>query len=129
MSTRQDHLKFIKEKGKFAVDCNHGSFSTEEIEMLETYGHWFNALTSGELEPCTDSQRRFVLVAAGNEEPFSLEEVAWWKYLDQTAYEARRRDGVIIQYHIQNDTFYNRDMAKKLKSTMFKTMRDNHNSI
>ena len=76
--------------------------------------------------PFTDSQRRFVLVAEGKEDPFSLEEVAWWKYMDQMAYEARSRNGETIQYHVQNDTLYNRDMAKSLKSTMFKVMRDNH---
>ena len=126
MSTRQDHLKFIKEKGKFAVDCNHGSFSTEEIEMLEKYGHWFNALTSGTLEPFTDTQKRFISVAEGKEDPFSLQEAAWWKYLDQIAYEARHRDGIVIQYDPQDDTFYSRNMFKQQKATMRKVIKDNH---
>ena len=126
MSTKQEHLDLIAARGKFFLHCNLGSFSTEEIEMLEKYGHWFWALTSGVLEPISDLQQRFVLVATGKEDPFSLYEVAWWKFLDQKAYEERRREGVTIQYHIQDDTFYNRDMAKKLKSTMFKVMTDNH---
>lgn len=126
MSTKQEHLDLIATKGKFTMNCNHGSFSTEEIEMLENYGHWFNALTTGSLKPITDAQQRFILVATGTEYPFSLEEVAWWKYLDQTSYETRRRDGVIIQYYPQNDTFYSRDMAKQLRSTMFKVTRENH---
>ena len=108
------------------MDCNHGSFSTEEIEMLEKWGRWFNALTSGTLKPFTDTQKRFISVAEGKEDPFSLQEAAWWKYLYQIAHEARRRDGVTNQYYPQTDSFYNREMAKKLKSTMFKVMRDNH---
>lgn len=126
MSTKQEHLDLIAARGKFFLDCNLGSFSTEEIEMLENYGHWFGALTSGVLEPISDSQQRFVLVAIGKEEPFSLEEVAWWKFLDQKAYEERRRVGLTIQYQPQVDTFHNRDMLKQQKSLMFKVTRDNH---
>jgi uncharacterized protein YifE (UPF0438 family) len=125
-STKQDHLRFIKENCHFPLDCKSVSFSNEEIEILEKYIPWFNALISGELEPITDKQKRFILVSLGKEDPFSLEEVAWWKYLDQKDYEARRNSGAIMNYLPQQDTFYNRDMAKKMKSTMFKIMKDNH---
>ncbi len=126
MSTKQEHLDLIATRGKYFLDCNLGSFSTEEIEILEKYGHWFWALTSGVLEPISDLQQRFVLVATGKEDPFSLYEVAWWKFLDQRAYEERRRIRVTIQYKPQVDTFHNRDMLKQQKSLMFKVTRDNH---
>lgn len=126
MSTKQEHLDFIAVKGKFNVDCKQDCFSTDEIEILERYGHWFNALTSGELQPISDTQQRFIVVANGKEDPFSLEEVAWWKYLDQKAFELRHKEGKIIQYHVQDDTFYNRKMVKKVRSTMYKVMKDNH---
>ena len=129
MSTKQEHLDFIKPKGKFIVNCNHSSFSLEEIEMLEKYGHWFNALTSGELKPITDSQQRFILVADGKEDPFTPEEFAWVQYLTRKAYEARRRDGVTIQYHMEESSIYTREMVKQNRSTMSKVIREIHRNL
>ena len=48
MSTKQEHLDLIASKGRFVIYCSITVFATEEIELLEKYGHWFNALTSGE---------------------------------------------------------------------------------
>lgn len=51
MSTKQDHLNYIKEKGSFTVDCDHHIFKPGELEILKKYGHWFHALAMGILEP------------------------------------------------------------------------------
>lgn len=126
MSTREAHIRFIREQGKFIIDCNHAIFSVEEIEILEKYGHWFMALTSGDVNPITDLQKEFVLVATHKKEPFSPEEVAWFKYQGRKAIEAKYRDKLTIQYQSADDEFYSREMAKSVRKTMFKVMKENH---
>ncbi|MEI7983089.1 MAG: hypothetical protein WCI71_15675 [Bacteroidota bacterium] len=74
----------------------------------------------------TKQEHLDLIAATGKEDPFSLYEVAWWKFLDQRAYEERRRVGVTIQYQPQVDTFHNRDMHKKQKALMHKVTQDNH---
>ena len=118
MTTRQEHLDLLKQRGKFILDCPKGVFSNEEAELLVKYGHWFQALTSGESEPITDSQRRFILVAGNKPDAFSIAEMAWWKYLDQKSYETRRQNNEVIQYYPQDDPFFSRNMVKQLRSTM-----------
>lgn len=131
MSTRKEHLEYISEtKGKFVVDCSHEIFTNEELEILVKYGHWFTALTAGELEPITALQREFILVATHEKEPFSIEEWAWYHYMGRKAYEAKHGDKYHVPTcHFEDDPFYNRDKAKELRSTMFKVMRDNNKRI
>jgi len=127
MLNKQEHLKLIKEKGRFVVDCSHDIFSNEQIEILEKYGHWFMALTTGELEPITDLQRDFVLVATHKEEAFSLEEIAWFRYLGRKAVEAKHGDRLKQHYQSEDDTFYNREMLTSQRRMMFGEMKKNHN--
>lgn len=130
MSTKKEHLDFIALKGNFVVDCSHAIFSTEEIEILQKYGHWFSALTSGDLQPITDLQKEFVLVVTHQKEPFSIEETAWYKYLGRKAYESKCGDKYyLMSYHYEEDTFYSREMVKQVKSTMFKITRENHQKL
>ncbi len=56
LSTEEQHLKLIRDRGDFSVDCSHSIFSTEELELLKCFGHWFAALESGELKPITELQ-------------------------------------------------------------------------
>ncbi|MHC1777560.1 MAG: DUF413 domain-containing protein [Lentimicrobium sp.] len=126
MTTKHEHLQYLHEKGKFTVDCNHIIFSTEDIEILEKYGHWFMALTKGELDPISDLQKEFILVAKGERSPFTIEEFAWFKYLGRKAVEAKSGNKLYEHPHLQEDTFYSRDMAKKLKKMMCGEMGKNH---
>ncbi len=127
MLNKQEHLKLIKEKGRFVVDCSHDIFSNEQIEILEKYGHWFMALTTGKLEPITDLQRDFVLVATHKKEAFSLEEIAWFRYLGRKAVEAKHGDRLKHRYQPEDDTFYNREMVTSQRRMMFGEMKKNHN--
>lgn len=126
VTPKHEYLRYIKEKGKFTVDCNHIIFSTEDIEILEKYGHWFKALTDGELDPITDLQREFILVAKGQRSPFTIEEFAWFKYLGRKVVEAKNGNKLYEQHQLEDDTFYRRDMAKKQKKMMFGEMKKNH---
>jgi len=123
---KQTHADYIKSKGKFTVDCNHVIFSSQEIELLETYGHWFEALTKGTLLPFNAKQQQFVEVARKQLAPTNDYERVWFKYLKRKEIEAKAGQ-VLHNTPIPNDdTFYNRDMAKDLKRSMFKMIKENH---
>ena len=128
MTTKEEHLQFIKDNPDFVVDCSHTIFSIEELELLSNYGHWFMALTNGALEPVTELQKDFILVATRKKMPVSFFEFAWNKYLrrkeKETDPEQARK--LLLKYHYEQDTFYNRDMAKKLKIMMSSEMGKNH---
>lgn len=126
MSIKQEHLDYLKEKGKFTVDCSQAIFSCVYIEIQGKYGHWFMALIPGELEPITELQKEFILVSRGQKSPFSIEELAWFKYLSRKAIEAKSGDKLYEQHHLQDDAFFSWEMEKKQKKMMFGVMRKNH---
>ena len=126
MTTKKEHLQLIRDKGKFTIDCNHAIFSLEEIEILEKYGHWFTALTSGELKPLTELQETFVLTATNKKDPDSHFEHAWFKYLGRKKLELKHGDQLNVQYHVNEDSFYSRDQAKRMKSMMYRVINDSH---
>jgi uncharacterized protein YifE (UPF0438 family) len=126
MSSKQDHLIYIQVKGEFIVNCNHKIFHPDEIKVLEKFGHWFLALTTGILEPISDGQKEFIRVANNEITPITIAEKAWHKYLGRKAIETKAGESLNIQYQIEEDTFYNREMAKKQKRMMFGEVQKNH---
>ncbi len=118
MSDKSEHLRLKKERGRFTVDCNTAIFSLEEIAILEEWGHWFQALTSGELEPFTVLQEAFVAVARQARTPFSLHEIAWNKYLNRKRLEEDPNNRLDVRYGLDDDTFYNRDMVRQQRGIM-----------
>lgn len=114
MDIKEEHLRYLKTKGEFIVDCSHAIFSLEEIEILQKYGHWFRALTEGTLEPFTELQRRFISVMKHDEDPFSVEEKAWFKYLGRKKLEIEKPESFQINYMFEEDMFFSREDYYKL---------------
>ena len=129
MTTKQDHLNFIKKQGRFIVDCHKDVFTRDELELLEEYGHWLKALSEEKLKPLNMKQEFFIRVIKGEYEPESLAEVAWHKYLDQKFTEREAGDAEDQQYLPYEDQFYNRKMAKQLRKTMYGVMMENHRTV
>lgn len=126
MSTKLEHLNYVKEKGKFTVDCSHAIFTNEEIEILEKWGNWFMALTEGELEPLTELQTEFIKVAKGLRSPFSIEEKAWFKYQGRKRLEREKGEKFNLHYEPEDDTFYSRNDVKKLRGMMRNVISKTH---
>lgn len=112
MSNKEEHIRLIRVKGDFTVDCSHQIFSTEELETLRKFGHWFEALETGELKPITERQFRFVDITQGKEMPFSLEEKAWFKYKGRKKIEKENPESLKIEYRIVNEFFSREDYYK-----------------
>lgn len=129
LSSKEKHLQFLAEAGKFEVKCSHAIFSTEELEALEQCGHWLQALATGALPPISAAQQRFVEVARGQRMPVSLHEKAWFKYLGRTRLEAEKGDALKIEYHVLEDSFYSRDMVKQLRRSMRSTLGEAHRDL
>ncbi|GET22713.1 DUF413 domain-containing protein [Prolixibacter denitrificans] len=119
MTDRRIHNDYISQKGPFVVDCNHAIFTEEELKILERWGHWFQALTDGELAPLTKRQELFVEVANGKRDPVSVEEQAWFKYLGRKRIEQKMGDRLKVSYEYQDDGFYSRADAKELRKMMY----------
>ncbi|MBU1014151.1 MAG: DUF413 domain-containing protein [Bacteroidetes bacterium] len=122
------HKNYLKQKGRFVVDCNTFIFSIEEIEILERYGHWFKAICNGDLEIFTERQRRFIQAMKGEREPFSPEEVAWHKYLGRKKVEAKYGDKFQYHYVPEEDGFYSREMHKTQQLLMLRVIWEEHTS-
>lgn len=120
------HKNYLKQKGRFSIDCNTIIFSSEEIEILQRFGHWFKALCNGDLEIITERQRRFVAAIKGEREPFSPEEVAWHKYLGRKRVEAKYGDKLEYSYMPEEDGFYSREMHKTQQLLMFRIIGEEH---
>ena len=116
---RARHNKLLREEGIFTIDCNTIIFSSEEIEILEKYGHWFRALTDGVLYPTTEKQRLFVEMTKGNREPFSIEEKAWFKYFKRKQLEYRENDKSYNTPRLDQHSFYSEEGLTSLKNSMF----------
>lgn len=126
MEAKQKHLSYIRDKGPFKLRCKTAIFSNEEIELLETYGHWFQAMTEGEIEPITELQKEFIKVVKKEKDPVSTYEQAWFKYQFRLEYESKNKHIIDGDFRLEEDSFYNRDMAKQQRGMMFGVMRDNH---
>ena len=120
------HKNYIRSKGRFTIDCNILIFSTEEIAILQKWGHWFNALISDHLKPFTWKQERFIEVMKGEEEAFSLHEHAWYKYIGRKMVEEKYGDSLYANYVPEENGFYSREMIKQQKSMMFGVIVDSH---
>lgn len=129
MNTKRTHLDYIQQAGEFKLNCKTDIFSTEELNILRKYGYWFEALVSQKLLPLNKAQERFIEVAKGAKKAESSHEKAWWMYQKRLEIERKLGDRLDNQYTWQSgDTFYNREMAKKMRRTMFSVMNETHRS-
>ena len=83
-------------------------------------------LTNGDLLPFNDSQKHFIKVAKKETKPETDYEKLWFKYLRRKEIEQKYGNSLYDKPVLEEDTFLNRDMAKNLRSTMFKVMKDAH---
>jgi|GEM_PF-6448258 len=109
-----EHFKRLN-SGKFHFACERIVFSPEEINLIETYGHWLQGLESGDLEPFTEKQGHFLAVIQHKAKPETDFEKAWAKYIFRRDYE--------LQYHglythektaFVEDDFFSREDYKTL---------------
>jgi uncharacterized protein len=119
-------MEYVSHMGLYSLDCSPKIFSREEIHVIEKWGHWFNALLSGELKPFTDAQVRFIRVMNREVEPQTVEEKAWFKYLGRKTVEKKFGDRLKVRYEAEDDTFYSIDDKRKMNMLTYSTIAQNH---
>ena len=117
---KETHLSYIEAKGKFTIACNRIIFAPQEIELLEKYGHWFEALTGGTLSPFNSEQEHFIEAVKGARPPETDHEKVWSKYVKRKDIEKKYGPALYTRPVPADDTFYSREMVTLVHETMFK---------
>lgn len=87
MKISKEHKKHLK-KNDFKLGIYRTDILSErQTDIIKKYGHWFEALTNGTIQPITDEQKRFIDVSKDIKEPVNEYETAWREYLDQKMIE------------------------------------------
>ena len=60
MDNLKSHIDYWHNKGYFEIEFSDNFFNQEEKSIINYYGHWFKGLTSGDLLPFTEKQKRFI---------------------------------------------------------------------
>ncbi|WP_439474489.1 DUF413 domain-containing protein [Algoriphagus formosus] len=126
MSTKSDHLKYIHDSGEFTIDVSRAIFSKEEIELLQNFGHWYEALTLGYIDPVSIQQEEFIECTKGMRKPVTKHELVWSKYLGRKRLEAEEPEKFKLNYQSKEEGFYTRDQFRQMKSMMGSEMNKNH---
>jgi hypothetical protein len=77
MTTPADHQDWLRRDGYLVPPG--ADLTDPERQLLSKFGHWMEALTSGQLGPVTADQERFLRVHHGEEAPSTPFELAWMK--------------------------------------------------
>jgi uncharacterized protein YifE (UPF0438 family) len=85
-----DHLVHLRRR-PFAFRCSTAVFPADELEALEEYGNWLEALTAGTIRPVTAEQEHFLKVDRDEAEPETLCERAWVRLKGRREYERDER--------------------------------------
>lgn len=110
---KEQHINYIKSKGKFIVNCSHKIFDSEEIKLLEKYGYWFDALINGILKPITKEQKDFILQINELKQE-TKHSKAWVKYTERIKLEKENPAAFNIDYTYVEDPFFSREDYYKI---------------
>jgi uncharacterized protein YifE (UPF0438 family) len=79
MSVPEQHQRFLEQKDYILGIESFTMFSSDELELLERYGHWLDALASGTIGALTLEQSQFIEVARWRRDPVHKFECTWRK--------------------------------------------------
>ena len=85
-----DHLAHLKRR-PFAFRCSIAVFPADELQALEEYGNWLDALASGAIQPVTKEQKHFLKVDREEAEPKTVCERAWMRLKGRREYEREQQ--------------------------------------
>jgi uncharacterized protein YifE (UPF0438 family) len=111
------HLTEARKK-EFTFAADPRLFTEAQYDLVRRWGHWYAALTEGRIQPLNDAHRAFLAAVKGGTPPDEPHAEAWWRYCKRLAIEAKDDGAMHSTHQFDTDTFYSREMVKKLKSTM-----------
>jgi uncharacterized protein YifE (UPF0438 family) len=84
MDLRDLHKRYVRRR--FHPECRLEGFPAQEIEVIERYGSWLEALMKETIQPFTEDQKRFIAMCKGERKAESMFEVIWRKYRLEVLY-------------------------------------------
>lgn len=109
---KEKHLKLLNVK--FHIGCSNAIFNKEELELLEKYGSWLEALYLRKINPITKKQEHFLEEIESDSMPENKLSRTWYKYIKRLGIEEKLKDRINAQYIIDEQTFYRREDYYKL---------------
>jgi uncharacterized protein YifE (UPF0438 family) len=85
-----DHLLYLQRR-PFHFGCQTHVFPPDELQSLEEYGNWLEALASRIIQPVTAEQEHFLKVDREEAEPQTVCECAWLRLKGRREFEAEQR--------------------------------------
>ena len=82
---KERHLKYLNIR--YQINCSKIIFTKEEIEILEKYGSWLEALFLRKISPITLKQRVFLEELDKNTIPENEYVKVWFKYIKRIEIE------------------------------------------
>lgn len=86
-----DHQAYLAQR-PFAFRCHTGVFPPAELQQLEEFGNWMEALAAGRIQPVTREQEHFLAVDREEAEPQTVAEHAWVRLKGRREFEAEQAD-------------------------------------
>jgi uncharacterized protein YifE (UPF0438 family) len=86
----EDHLSFLRQR-PFLFGCSSTIFPLDEIQALEQFGNWLEALATGKIQPLTPEQEHFLCVDRDVAEPETLSERAWVRLKGRREFERENK--------------------------------------
>lgn len=126
---KEEHISFIKDNPLVFNVTMHG-FSEEEVQFLEKFGNWMEALRTGELKVVTERQKE-VVQELNSQTPWTkcvTEAGIWKKYLRRKIEDEK---GSVLNAPLptmEDDPFGSREEFKAMRKGQFKTISQQHRS-
>jgi uncharacterized protein YifE (UPF0438 family) len=86
MKAPAEHRVYLS-KQDYPLKCSVEIFENDELNLLNRYGFWIEALVDGVILPITDEEKRLIDVHTGKVEPINLQECAWRKLIERRMWE------------------------------------------
>jgi uncharacterized protein YifE (UPF0438 family) len=81
-----DHLSHLQRR-PFVFHCSTAIFPPDELQALEQYGNWLEALAAGTIQPVSAEQEHFLKVDREEADPATVYERAWVRLKGRREYE------------------------------------------
>jgi uncharacterized protein YifE (UPF0438 family) len=85
-----EHLAYL-ERRPFVFGCSTMIFPTDELQALDEFGNWLEALAKGIIQPVRTEQEHFLDVDREGAEPSTLCERAWMRLKGRREYEQEQQ--------------------------------------
>lgn len=128
-NTKQDHLSYIK-NNPLEFEFSFRGFSESEVDFIEKYGPWLEALRTGLLEPLTPKQHE-VVDELNSKIPWQdckTQAGIWKKYLRSRILEKNGHVMHAPPASLADNSFGTREEFKAMRKGQFSTISKSHQS-